>query len=114
MISVQIAFAFDFSLSDPVRLIPMQFREPDAPIVESDARYTFQLSPSALPVILSQALDIANPCSCGDGLDNGDLTYDLEIHLNILAALEIPGLSRITSALTGARRGCARQCRARG
>lgn len=96
MISVQIAFAFDFPLSDSMRLIPMQFRQSDAPIVESDARYALQLSPSTLPVILSQAPDIANPCSCGDGFDNGDLTDNLEIHLCILAALEIPRLSRIT------------------
>jgi hypothetical protein len=80
----------------------MQFRQPDAPIVEADAWYALQFSPSALPIILPKALDIANPCSCGNGLDTGDLTDDLEIHLSILAALATPSLSRITSALSGA------------
>ena len=81
IMSVQIAFAFDLLLSDPVRLIPMWFRQPDAPTVEPDTRYALQLSPSALPIILPKALDIANSCSCGNGLDNCDLTDDLEIHL---------------------------------
>ena len=41
-------------------------------------------------------LDIANPLSCGKGLDNSDLNDNLEIHLSILDALEIPSLSCIT------------------
>jgi hypothetical protein len=58
--SVQVAFSFDFLLAYSVRLVPMQFRQPDASTLQPDSRDTLHLSPSALAIVPAQAFDIAN------------------------------------------------------
>src|SRR6266849_183202 len=50
------------------------------PLVRRMRRHTLHLSPSPFPIDSSQALQVANACSCCDRLENGDFTDDLKVH----------------------------------
>src|SRR5213594_1091531 len=84
IVIVQVSFPLDFLLPDPVRLIPMKFREPYASGHEANARDSFHFTPSAFPIASAQASEIANSLSCCDRLDNGNLADDLKVHFCIL------------------------------
>jgi len=68
-----------------------------------NASGTFHLSPSALAITALQACEIANSSSPGDSFKYGDIAKDFEVHRIIMPATCDARLSRITSALNGAR-----------
>src|SRR5882672_7849374 len=84
IVFMQVTFPLDFFFPDPVRLIPMQLREPYASGHEANARDSLHLTPSAFPVASAQSPEVANSFSCCDRLDNGDLADDLKVHFCIL------------------------------
>jgi hypothetical protein len=68
----------DLFAADAVRLVPVDFREVEAAIVEADRSDSLALSPSTWPLGLAQATQLADLAPSGDRLYVDDWPDDLE------------------------------------
>lgn len=83
----------------------MELGEPDASTPKANPCNALHLSPSALPVVSPQPLEISNTVARCDGLDDRDLADDLEVHCAIVPSRERSRWSRMTKCFSGAERG---------
>ena len=65
--------------TDPVRFIPVQFRETDGTVLQPNARDALHLAPTALALQPSKPAQVANAGAGRDELDAGQFPQNLEV-----------------------------------
>src|SRR5438105_2352012 len=84
ILSVQVAFTFDFLLANSVRFVPVQFSQPDSPSNQPYFRDPFQFSPSAPTILFAKSLQVTDGVSARNRLDISDLADDFKAHCRLL------------------------------
>jgi hypothetical protein len=80
MFLIQVAFPSDLFSAYAMRLVPVQFRQADFAILQTDSRNALELTPATAPVYFPQSRHITDRTMDRHSLNVMDITDNFEFH----------------------------------
>jgi hypothetical protein len=80
MFLIQVAFPPDLFSAYAMRFVPVQFRQADAAILQTDSRNALELTPATAPVYFPQSHHITDRTMDRHSLNVTDITDNFEFH----------------------------------